>query len=74
MNLTWLAAEIGSGGGDVMGGLAYRPTNAALATFADFQALMATAQSDFDKLTREVDAFNKAHAGKLPAVTDKITR
>jgi hypothetical protein len=72
MNLTWLAAEIGSGGGDVMGGLAYKPTAAALATFKDFQGLMATAQADFDKLMTEVAAFNKAHTGRLPAVSDKL--
>ena len=72
MNLTWLVAEIGSGGGDVAGGLAYRPTNAALSTFKDFQAQMVTAQADFDKLMREVEAFNKTHAGKLAAITDKL--
>ena len=71
MNLTWLAAEIGSGGGDVMGGLAYRPTNAAQSTFKDFQALMATAQADFDKLMAEVAAFNKTHTGRLAAITDR---
>jgi hypothetical protein len=72
MNLVWLVAEIGSGGGDVMGGLAYRPTNAAVSNFKDFQGLMATAQADFDKLMREVEAFNKANAGKIPAITDKL--
>ena len=71
MNLTWLAAEIGSGGGDVMGGLAYRPTNAAQATFKDFQALMVTAQADFDKLMAEVAGFNKTYAGKV-TITDKM--
>jgi hypothetical protein len=72
MNLTWLVAEIGSGGGDVMGGLAYRPTNAAVSNFADFQKQMAAAQVDFDKLMTEVAAFNKAHAGKLPAISDRM--
>jgi hypothetical protein len=72
MNLTWLAAEIGSGGGDVMGGLAYRPTNAAQAQYQDHVKLMATAQADFDKLRAEVDAFNKKYAGKIAAITDKM--
>jgi hypothetical protein len=72
MNLVWLVAEIGSGGGDVAGGLAYRPTNAALSNFQDFQAQMATAQADFDKLMREVEAFNKTHAGRLPPITDRL--
>jgi hypothetical protein len=72
MNLVWLVAEIGSGGGDVAGGLAYRPTAAALSNFKDFQGLMATAQADFDKLMQQVAAFNKAHAGRLPAITDTM--
>ena len=72
MNLVWQVAEIGSGGGDVAGGLAYRPTNAALSNFKDFQGQMATAQADFDKLMKEVEAFNKTHAGKLTPITDRL--
>ena len=30
MNLVWLLAEVGGSGGDVAGGVAYRPTNASL--------------------------------------------
>ena len=30
LNLVWLLAEVGGGGGDVMGGVGYRPTNAAV--------------------------------------------
>ena len=72
MNLTWLAAEIGSGGGDVMGGLAYRPTNAAQAQYQEHLKLMAAAQADFDKLTAEVAAFNKKYAGQIAAITDQL--
>jgi hypothetical protein len=72
MNLTWLAAEIGSGGGDVMGGLAYRPTNAAQAQFQDHLKLFQTAQADFDKLMGEVAAFNKKYAGKLAEIMDRL--
>ena len=72
MNLVWLVAEIGSGGGDVAGGLAYRPTNAAVANFGDRQKEMAAAQVDFDKLMAEVAAFNKANGGKLPAISDRL--
>ena len=28
--------------------------------------------ADFKKLMQEVEAFNKTHAGKLPAITDKL--
>ena len=34
-NLIWLLAEVGGGGGDVMGGAGYAPTTAALAVFED---------------------------------------
>jgi hypothetical protein len=72
LNLVWLLAEIGGGGGDVMGGVGYRPTNAAVGVFKDYQAQMSTAQRDFEKLMAEVEAFNKAHAGRVTAVSDKL--
>jgi hypothetical protein len=72
MNLVWLLAEIGGGGGDVMGGVGYRPTNAAVAVFEDRLKEMGVARTAFDKLITDVDAFNKAFAGKLPPITDKI--
>jgi hypothetical protein len=73
MNLVWLAAEVGSGGGDVAGGLAYKPTDAALSVFQDRQREMEVAKRDFDRLLLEVEAFNRTHSGRLPAITDKVT-
>ena len=35
MNLVWLLAELGGGGGDVAGGVAYRPTDAAVGVYQD---------------------------------------
>ena len=61
LNLVWLLAEIGGSGGDVMGGVGYRPTNAAVETFKEYQAEIATAEKDFDRLRQEVDAFSKTH-------------
>jgi photosystem II stability/assembly factor-like uncharacterized protein len=61
LNLVWLMAEIGGGGGDVAGGAGYRPTNAAVGVFKDLQAQMATAQKDFEKLLKDVQAFNQKH-------------
>jgi hypothetical protein len=61
LNLVWLMAEIGGGGGDVAGGVGHRPTNAAVGVFKDLQGQMVTAQKDFDQLTKEVEAFNKSH-------------
>jgi photosystem II stability/assembly factor-like uncharacterized protein len=72
MNLVWLAAEIGGSGGDVMGGYAYRPTAAAVSNYNDQMQLKQTAETDFQKLMQEVEAFNRAHQGRLPAITDRL--
>jgi photosystem II stability/assembly factor-like uncharacterized protein len=72
MNLVWLLAEIGGAGGDVMGGLGYRPTAASVAVFKDLRAQMDVAENDFERLMAEVAAFNKANAGRLPAITDTL--
>lgn len=71
-NLVWLLSEVGGAGGDVMGGNGYGPTKASVAVFADRKSEMAEAKIDFDRLMRDVDAFNKANAGKLAAITDTI--
>jgi len=70
MNLVWLLAEIGGGGGDVMGGAGFRPTNAAAAVYKDRLADLDAARKDFDKLMADVAAFNKTQAGKIAAITD----
>jgi hypothetical protein len=72
MNLVWLAAEIGGSGGDVMGGYAYRPTAAAVSNYNDQMQLKATADADFQRLMQEVEAFNRTHQGRLPAITDRL--
>jgi hypothetical protein len=72
LNLVWLLAEIGGGGGDVMGGVGYRPTTAAVNVFKDLQSQMATADQDFNKLVKDVEAFNATHRGKLPPITDRM--
>jgi hypothetical protein len=33
---------------------------------------MAAAQQAFDQLMRDVEAFNRAHAGRLPAIADRV--
>jgi hypothetical protein len=68
LNLVWLLAEIGGGGGDVMGGVGYRPTAAAVAVFNDLRAQIEAAAKDFEKLAADVDAFNRKHAGRLAAI------
>jgi hypothetical protein len=71
MNLVWLLAELGGGGGDVAGGVAYRPTNAAVSVFQDRLAELDAARTDFDRLLAEVAEFNRTHSGRLPAISDR---
>jgi len=73
INLVWLLAEIGGSGGDVAGGVGYRPTNAAVAQYKERLVEMESARRDFDRLMKEVEAFNKTHAGKLPPLSDRMT-
>jgi hypothetical protein len=72
LNLVWLLAEIGGNGGDVMGGAGYRPTNAAVSVFKERLAELDVARKDFDRLMKDVEAFNAKHAGTLPALSDKL--
>jgi hypothetical protein len=72
LNLVWLLAELGGSGGDVMGGVAYRPTNAAASVYQEFLKQLDAGRADFDKLMRDVAAFNTANAGRLPAIKDTM--
>lgn len=72
LNLVWLLAEVGGSGSDVAGGAGYRPTNASLSVYEDRLRELTAARADFDKLLRDVEAFNKANAGKIAAITDKV--
>ena len=73
-NLIWLLAEVGGGGGDVMGGAGYAPTGAASAVYEDRLKDLQAGRSAFTSLQQDVEAFNKLHAGKLPAITDKLSK
>jgi hypothetical protein len=72
LNLVWLMAEIGGNGGDVMGGIGYRPTSGSVALLKDFRAQIDVAEQDFNKLLAEVDAFNKKHTGRLAPITGAV--
>jgi hypothetical protein len=73
MNLVWLLAEVGGSGGDVMGGAGYRPTNTAVALLKERQAEIAVARKEFDRLMQDVEAFNKAFAGRVAPISDTLT-
>jgi hypothetical protein len=72
MNLVWLLAEIGGGGGDVMGGVAYAPTNAALGVFEDRLRDLEAGRADFNKLVEAVGAFNARYASRLGPISDRM--
>jgi hypothetical protein len=73
-NLIWLLAEVGGGGGDVMGGAGYPPTMAATGVMETLTGDLRTGKNAFGALMREVDAFNKGFAGQLPAITDTLAK
>jgi hypothetical protein len=56
----------------VAGGVAYAPTQAALNVYEDRLKEMTAARAAFAKLMQEVEAFNKANAGKVTAISDKV--
>jgi hypothetical protein len=73
MNLVWLLSEVGGSGGDVAGGVGYRPTDAALSVFQNRLKELDAARGAFDRLMQEVSAFNKTYTGRLPAITDRLS-
>jgi hypothetical protein len=72
MNLIWLLGEVGGGASDVAGGVAYGPTSSSLNVYEDQLRELNGANAAFAKLMADVEAFNKANAGKVPAISDKI--
>jgi hypothetical protein len=72
MNLIWMLGEVGGGASDVAGGVAYGPTSSQLNVYEDQLKELKTANDAFAKLMADVEAFNKANAGKVPAISDKL--
>jgi len=73
LNLIWLNGAVGTGAGDEAGGADYRPTDAQLAVLETIEQDLAKARVAFKTLMeKDVPAFNKAMAGKLPAITDTL--
>ena len=61
MNLIWLNAEVGTGGGDMAGGADFAPTDAELESLKAFEGQMAGVDADYQKLMKEdFPAFNRA--------------
>ena len=61
LNLIWLNAEVGTGGGDMAGGADFAPTDAELESLTTFEGEIAGVDADYQKLMKEdFPAFNRA--------------
>ena len=60
LNLIWLNAEVGTGGGDVAGGADFAPTDTELELLTAIEADLAPAVADYKKLMEtDLPAFNR---------------
>jgi photosystem II stability/assembly factor-like uncharacterized protein len=60
LNLIWLNAEVGTGGGDVAGGVGYGPTDTSQAVLQMIEKDLASAETDYRALMeRDVQDFNR---------------
>src|SRR5436190_16946557 len=61
LNLIWLNAEVGAGGGDVAGGVGYGPTDTAMTLLQMLEKDLTAAESDVQSLLdKDVPEFNRA--------------
>ena len=71
LNLIWLNAEVGTGGGDVAGGADFAPTDTSLDLLATLESQLTSAVAEYQKLSeQQLPAFNRTLTeNKLAAVT-----
>jgi photosystem II stability/assembly factor-like uncharacterized protein len=61
LNLIWLNAEVGTGGGDVAGGADFAPTDTQLELLKTFENQMTDVDTEFRSFVREdIPAFNRS--------------
>ncbi|HMD06403.1 MAG TPA: hypothetical protein VKH63_02645 [Candidatus Acidoferrum sp.] len=74
LNLIWLNAEVGTGGGDVAGGADFAPTDTALDLLQTIEAELTGAVADYHKLIeQDLPSFNHALIeNNLAAVTSAV--
>src|SRR5208283_39397 len=59
LNLIWLNAEVGPGGGDVAGGADFAPTDNQIDLLKTFEGELASIETDYQKFMKEdLPAFN----------------
>ncbi len=64
MNLLWLGAEVGTGGGDVAGGANYGPTDTSEQLLQNIERDLAAARNDYRALMeKDIPAFNRSMMG-----------
>jgi photosystem II stability/assembly factor-like uncharacterized protein len=64
LNLIWLNAEVGTGGGDVAGGADFAPTETQLELLNTFESQMAAVDTEFRSfMTVDIPAFNRTLVG-----------
>jgi hypothetical protein len=69
LNLIWLNAEVGTGGGDVAGGADFAPTDTQLELLKTFESQMTDVDTEFRNFVREdLPAFNRS-LGDFGALT-----
>jgi hypothetical protein len=61
LNLVWLNAEVGTGGGDVAGGADFAPTDTQMELLKSFETEIAAVDIDYQKIMKEdLPAFNRS--------------
>jgi hypothetical protein len=64
LNLIWLSAEVGTGGGDVAGGADFAPTDTQMELLKTFETEIAAVDMDYQKIMKEdFPAFNRSLTG-----------
>ena len=75
MNLIWLYAEVGPGGGDVAGNMDARPTNASLEVLKMLEEQLAKAKTDFQAfVSQDLPDFNRKMDGKIALIAGGAER
>ena len=61
LNLIWLNAEVGTGGGDVAGSANFAPTQTQMGLLQGYESELSSVETDYQKLLKEaLPAFNRA--------------
>jgi hypothetical protein len=60
LNLIWLNAEVGTGGGDVAGGADFAPTETQWELLKSFENQMSAVDAEYNTCTKEDIPFNRA--------------